>query len=303
MDPAAILERFLDEPRVAYVRAILDTYGRAAGGLLANGLAFAALFATIPTMLVVLGLAGLMVGDPDAQAKLATALKDAFPPLSELIDGALAALASGAAFTSVVGLIGLVWTVSQLYVTLDVAFSRIFHGSPERDPIRRMARGFAWVAALLATVVVTVVLGSLAAAANALLPGGFPIGAVVAGAATSLPALILLGIAVVLVIYRWLPPGKPAWRSIWLPAVVAATVIVLLSQAFVFLAPRLVGVAALVGSLATAFIALAWLSFSFQALLYGAAWVRVRDIRRRGDRPGSALGSPAATTESGGGGE
>ena len=43
------------------------------------------------------------------------------------------------------------------------------------------------------------------------------------------------------------------------------------------LAPLLVGAARLAGSLATAFIALAWLSFTFQALLYGAAWVRVRD--------------------------
>lgn len=45
MDPAAILERFLDRPRVATLRAVLDVYGRAPGGLLANGLAFAALFA------------------------------------------------------------------------------------------------------------------------------------------------------------------------------------------------------------------------------------------------------------------
>ena len=37
------------------------------------------------------------------------------------------------------------------------------------------------------------------------------------------------------------------------------------------------GAAAIVGSLATAFVALAWLSFSFQVLLYGAAWVRVRE--------------------------
>ena len=48
MDPAAILERFLDRPRVSFVRAVLDTYGRAAGGLLANGLAFSALFAVDP---------------------------------------------------------------------------------------------------------------------------------------------------------------------------------------------------------------------------------------------------------------
>ena len=69
-----------------------------------------------------------------------------------------------------------------------------------------------------------------------------------------------------------------------------------------FLVPRLVGVAALAGSLASAFIALAWLAFGFQALLYGAAWVRVREEGVR--PPGLAgLGGPAAAAEPGGGGE
>ena len=75
-----------------------------------------------------------------------------------------------------------------------------------------------------------------------------------------------------------------------------------LTQVFTFLVPRLVGVAALAGSLASAFIALAWLSFTFQALLYGAAWVRVREDERI--RPASAgLGGAAAPAEPGGGGE
>jgi uncharacterized BrkB/YihY/UPF0761 family membrane protein len=72
---------------------------------------------------------------------------------------------------------------------------------------------------------------------------------------------------------------------------------------FLTLAPLLVSAAALAGSLATAFIALAWLSFTFQALLYGAAWVRVRDEAMAGrDAPpeGSALPGPAAPTEPGG---
>ena len=56
------------------------------------------------------------------------------------------------------------------------------------------------------------------------------------------------------------------------------------------LVPRLVGVAALAGSLASAFIALAWLSFTFQALLYGAAWVRVRD--ELADREGRRISRP-----------
>ena len=89
-------------------------------------------------------------------------------------------------------------------------------------------------------------------------------------------------------------------RSI--PAIVVGIVIVVLSQVFVALVPRLVGVAALAGSLASAFVALAWLSFTFQALLYGAAWVRVRD--EAADRAGSdGLGSPAAPAEPGGGRE
>jgi membrane protein len=306
VDPAKFLERFLDRPRVAYVREVLDTYGQAPGGLLANGLAFAALFATIPTMLVALGMVGLLVDDPQVQAKLASLLKNAFPPLSELIDGALDALSNGAALTSIVGVVGLVWTVSQLYVTLDVAFARIFRAETERDIVIRTARGIAWVVTLLAGVVVLIIAASISAAVNALVPDTFVLGAVLGSIVTSPFALIGVAIVMLLIIYRVLPPTAPTLASIWLPAVVAGIAIILLSQLFAFLAPRLVGVAALAGSLATAFVALAWLSFTFQILLYGAAWVHVRERRRRADGPGggagaegSVLAGPAATAEPG----
>ncbi len=50
MDPAAVLERVLGHPRIVRIMAVLDTYGKAPGGLLANGLAFSTLFASIPTL-------------------------------------------------------------------------------------------------------------------------------------------------------------------------------------------------------------------------------------------------------------
>ena len=91
------------------------------------------------------------------------------------------------------------------------------------------------------------------------------------------------------------------------PAIVAGLGIYLLAQVFLFVAPRIVGVAALVGPLATAFIALAWLSFSFQILLLGAAWVRVRDdagtAAEESAEEESALLGPAAPAEPSGGGE
>jgi len=303
MDPAAILGRVLDEPRVAYVREVLDTYGRAAGGLLANGLAFSALFAVIPICLVTLGVAGALAGDPQVQQQLADALVDVFPPLADLIEGALQALASGAAAVSIIGFVGLVWTVSQFYVTLDVAFSRIFSDEPERDIFRRTARGVLWVGVLLAVVIVLIVAGTVALSIDAVSSDRTPITGALVDALTSLPALLVAAGLVVALLYRVVPPHAPGWRALALPAGVIGVLVVLLSQLFVFLAPRLVGVAALAGSLATAFIALAWLSFTFQALLYGAAWVRVRDDHARAAAVASALASPAAPTEPGGGGE
>ena len=89
--------------------------------------------------------------------------------------------------------------------------------------------------------------------------------------------MILVTVGVVLGIYVVVPPRSPSMRVAVVPAIVAGIGIFLLSQVFLFAAPRIVGVAALAGPLATAFIALAWLSFSFQILLLGAAWVRVRD--------------------------
>ncbi len=300
MDAATILARVLDEPRVARVRAVLAIYGHAAGGLLASGLAFAALFAMIPMTLLVLGLAGWIAGgDPAVRRDISDALIAAFPPMEELIGGALDAITEGAVATSIIAVIGLVWTVSQLYGALDLAFARIFSDTPERDIVRRTARGFLVVGILAAAIVGFVVVSTLSVALETVTHVAVPFRTFLSAVANSVPVLILISFGAVLVVYRTLPPKAPRWRSALAPAVVVGFGIVVLTQVFTFLVPRLVGVAALAGSLASAFIALAWLSFSFQALLYGAAWVRVREEGT--SAAGSAsLGSPAPPAEPGG---
>jgi membrane protein len=300
LDPTALLARVLDQPRVARVMRVLDIYGRAAGGLLANGLAFAALFASIPTTLLVLGIGGwVAAGNPAASERLANALIEAFPPLADIIHGAVDALSKGAALTSIIGIVGLIWTVSQFYGALDVAFARIFAEAPERDVVRRTARGLLVVVLIGVAIVAFVALVSFAGFIDALVPTDVPMATATISIVRSVPFLAALAAAVLLVTYRQLPPTAPRWRSVVLPAIIVGIVVVVLSQIFTALVPRLVGVAALAGSLASAFIALAWLSFTFQALLYGAAWVRVRD--EVADRAASeGLGRPAAAAEPGG---
>jgi YihY family inner membrane protein len=276
MELPAVLTRLLDRPAVVTIRSVLDVYGRAPGTLLANGLAFTALFSIVPIALVTLGVAGLLVRDPAVQQQLAAALGSIVPPLSDLIQEALIAMTQGAAVSSIVGIAGLIWTVSQFYVTLDVAFSRIFTDEPERDVLRRTARGFIWVVGLVGLVVALIVAGSLAAAAEALLPTTSTALTAIGRAVSSPPIVVLVTIGVVLIVYRILPPRVPSIRVALAPAIGAGLAIFALAQLFLFAAERIVGIAALTGPLATAFIALAWPSFSFQALLYGAAWVSVR---------------------------
>jgi membrane protein len=211
-------------------------------------------------------------------------------------------MSAGAALTSILGVIGVIWTVSQLYGALDVAFARLYSNHPERDMVRRTARGLLVVAILVVAIVGFIVVTAVASAYDAVAPERSPIPGGLSGIIGSLPFMTGLSVLAVLVVYRVLPPRAPAWRSAAVPAIIVGIALVVLSQIFVFLVPRLVGVAALAGSLASAFIALAWLSFGFQALLYGGAWVRVRD---EGVRPAglAALGGSAPAAEPGSGGE
>jgi uncharacterized BrkB/YihY/UPF0761 family membrane protein len=113
---------------------------------------------------------------------------------------------------------------------------------------------------------------------------------------TSPLTILVLGVVVVALAYRVLPVRAPSWRSILPPAIVVGIVLALLTFAFRLLVPVLVGSAAVVGSLAAGFIALAWLSFVFQGVLLGASAVKVLEDRRRHDQAVPA--TPAGQAQS-----
>ena len=194
-------------------RRVLEIYGLAPGGLLANGLAFTTLFAVVPIALVTLGVAGLLVKDPEVQQQLATALSSLVPPLQDLIQNALVSMAQGAAVTSLIGVAGLIWTVSQFYVTLDVAFSRIFTDRPERDVVATNGSGFVWVAGLIGVVVALIVGGALATAAEALLPTTSTWLTAFGRIVSSPPMVALVTVLVVLGVYQLVPPRRPPLRA------------------------------------------------------------------------------------------
>ncbi|MES1239550.1 MAG: YhjD/YihY/BrkB family envelope integrity protein, partial [Chloroflexota bacterium] len=101
---------------VVALRRILDRYGAAGGGLLAGGLAYAALFAIVPGVVLLAGVAGLVYADPAAREQAVAVLAGVLPPLRDVVDAVLAEVARSAAPVSIVGAIALLWGTSRFVV-------------------------------------------------------------------------------------------------------------------------------------------------------------------------------------------
>ncbi len=261
------------------MRRVLDRYGAAGGGLLAGGLAYAALFAIVPAALLVAGVVGLVVSDPIDRQSVVETITGVLPPLRELIEVVLTEAARDAAPVSIIGAVALVWGTSRFVVAFQDAVGRVMGGDRRRGLLASNLAALAAVVLMIGAIVASTLVSGIVA----FLEAGEALGVVpLFGDALS----ILLGVLPVaatvvasILVYRIVPVPAPRWQAVVIPGIATGLVLTVLARAFAFIAPRLIGSAALLGSLATAFLALAWLALSFQALLLGAAWVRDRADR------------------------
>jgi membrane protein len=269
----------LGRPIVAATLRVFDRYNAAAGGLLAAGLAYAALFAIVPGVILLAGVVGLVYADPIEQAKVVAIVGSVLPPMRDLIESVLAEAAKGAGPVSIVGGVILIWGTSRFVVAFEDALARVMGGDRRRGVLMSNLTALAAVVLMIAAIVASSLLSGLLDFFQAGAQAGVlkVLGDLLAVAFGLLPIVATMG--AVIAVYRLVPISRPPWRAIVLPGVVVGLILSGLARIFVYVAPRLIGAAAFLGTLATVFAALAWLGLTFQALLLGAAWVRDRSDR------------------------
>jgi membrane protein len=297
-----VAERIGGLPAARTFIAVMAVYDDAGGGLVAGGLAFAALFALLPGLLLVLSVVGLLAGDAAVREQLVGSIAAAAPPLESLARLALDQVAVGAVPTGVVAILGLLWGSSRFYGTLDRAFAGIFDDAPRRNEVQRTLRGLALSAAVVALPAVALVAGWVASRLLDVAPAGGAVGAVAraAWAVASPIALVILFVLGTGLVYRVVPAARIPRSARRLPSAVAGLALAAFTQAFTLVAPRLVGAAALYGTFVAIIALLAWLSIGFNVLMLGAAWTRVRTLRppppaspeAADPAPGHAAGAP-----------
>jgi membrane protein len=282
---------------------VMRAYDRGGGGMLAGALAYFAFFTMVPALLLFVSVLGILVEDQGLRAQLIDILVDQLDPVSEVATFVIDGLAGNGRTGTIVGVLGLLWGASGFYGALEGAMARMFPGPGTRDFLQTRVRGVLTVVLILASMLAAVVLifalpflqqwlearcADLDGVAVALLAQACAIdfGSVGAGAAI-VATMALAGLAA-LVVYVVVPQDGASLRQALPPALVVGAVIGLFTSLFGWLAPLLVRQWLTLGIVGSVFISLVWFNLVFQALLYGAAFARLRRDRER-----SRLGPPS----------
>ena len=282
-------------PAVRTLMATLTTYDHAGGGLLAAGLAYGALIALLPGMLLVLSIFAIVISDPAARERIVSVIAEAVPPLEDIVRTAFEQVSAGAVPTGIVAFIGLLWGASRFYANLDYAFTRVFKSSKPRNEIQRTLRGVFLVGAVVMIPLLALFAGTVVGWVAELIPNAAELPGVLRG---DLALVLHLGsyvmfVSAVLLVLRFVPAERVPTRALLAPGVLVGIALGLFTQLFSLLAPLLTHIAALYGTFVAAFAVLAWLSISFNMLLMGACWTRVRALAMA--QPEAPATDPTAT--------
>ena len=129
--------------------AIHAEYRDAGGALIVGGLAYAALFALIPTLVLAIALLNVLIEDPQLRADAVDLLAEAFPAAESLVRPAVESATGYAGLGAVVALATFAWGASGLYLSLTRAMERFFPGEPVSGVVARVL-GMLLVALIIA---------------------------------------------------------------------------------------------------------------------------------------------------------
>jgi membrane protein len=210
-------------PRL-FIRSVLS-YGAHACGIFAGAIAFFGVLSIFPLLLLLISIFALVVQEAQATSIVISNLAAFFPGSSDLLAGAVAEITPAEPTFAGIGAIGLLWSSMGVFMTLGYALNRVWNVKNNRNILVQYA-----ISAGLALSVGLITLVSLSLSAivdvshfvRGLLPGVEIPTISWAGLAASNAITFAIVVAVVALLYRWLPNTVVAWRDVFVPAMAVA---------------------------------------------------------------------------------
>lgn len=242
---------------------ILSAFGSSQASNYASALAFAGLLAMFPMILGILSIVGFVIRDPGTEVRFQSFLLELFPNTAQpqLMD-ALRSVKQSAGWIGLLSLGGLIWSASGLFSTMEFAFTQIF-GTKQRDLLRQKAMGLVMMLLVVGAIGAIVAVNSIAG----LIPFGWVMSLLVGAVVT---------VALLVVLYRFVPNRTFGFKEVLPGAILAGVVVEVLSLGFPFYQRLSHGFNTYGAQFGLFFLLAAWLYLLSQVLLLGAVYNRFR---------------------------
>lgn len=263
----ARIQRLVERAEKTLPAQVVMAYGQSHASNYALALAFAGFMSMFPIMLGALAILGLAIRDPSTQAHIQSLLLQAFPPSAQPeLEKAMNGVKQSAGLLGLVSFVGLLWGASSIFGTMEFALTQIF-GTRQRDILRQRAMGLVMMLMLVAALVASVGITSVAAffplASWATWAIGFFAG-----------AIVMVGLLCGL--YRFVPNRSFRLRDVLPGALLAGVLIELLTLVFPLYA-KIAGSINTYGAQFGLFFVLAtWFYLLSQLVLLGAVYNHFR---------------------------
>jgi YihY family inner membrane protein len=261
-----------------YPWAVIQTYSRGQGALLAGSMAYYTFLSILPLLMITGSIVGTLLQENEGiRRALEEAVRQVFPGIGA--EDVLNQLIESRAAFGILGLVTVSYAGSGFVGAMTACLNTMWEVPSGRNPLGQKLLNFTVVLllgiVLLGSVGVTLWVAYLTRVA--LGSSATPIATRIELIASPLSLFLVL-----LLLYRALPARRLTLRSQMRGAVIGALSIEILKRGFAFWAENSAGISVLPRSLVSVVLLLVWLGFFGQVILYGAAVNVVRDRKKRG---------------------
>jgi membrane protein len=233
---------------------------------LAQAIAFNAVFATFPLILLVIAVLGFMFGTSEGQARALTLVASLAPGLHDVLSNELPMVVRASGISGAISIIALVWSGKNLFTALAYALDRSIGVTKGRPLVTDIT-----VAIVTIPIVGIVLIGATMlpiAISFIVQQGGLPHAVVISQVASYLIGALAIFV-LALLLYDYLPNHKVSWQFGIPGALFTATAWELAQIAFGIYTAH-VNFGAVYGAITTLVILLLWFYYMASIFLFGA---------------------------------
>ena len=259
---------------------------------MAASVSYYAVLSLFPLLLALTAIVGWVAGSSSRQDELVEFVVDFLPGSEQFVRESVEGIQGIRGTVSVLAILGLIWSASTVFGSITRVVNRAWDVQQNPPFYKNKPRQLAMALGVGTLFIVSIALTSVLQWATSIEIGNRTVSGLLGGqvfaALLRLPALII-GFAIFLAIYKYLPNTKTYWRYIWPGAAVAAVLFELGKSLFLWYLETFAQFDQIYGSLASIIVLMIWAYMCAVILILGAELASEYGRIKRGVRRGELI--------------